>query len=105
MTVNGKCLTAKITECHKTGRECSLSDILEDQADPKYFLSETQVQAILSNSIIPSTRMTESTEMIESAPLSTPCNEEIGNHLSESQKPQNNDTPSQDHETQSTSPL
>jgi hypothetical protein len=40
MTVNGKCLTAKISESHRTGKECSLSDILEEQVDQKYFLSE-----------------------------------------------------------------
>jgi hypothetical protein len=40
MTVNGKCLTARISESHKTGKECSLSDILEEQVDQKYFLSE-----------------------------------------------------------------
>ena len=43
MTVNGKCLTAKITECHKIGNECSLSDILEEQPDQKYFLSDKQI--------------------------------------------------------------
>jgi len=46
MTVNGKCLTARITECHKTGSESSLSDILEDQPDPKYFLSLEQTQKL-----------------------------------------------------------
>jgi hypothetical protein len=40
MTVNGKCLTARISESHRTGKECSLSDILEEQVDQKYFLSE-----------------------------------------------------------------
>jgi len=48
MTVNGKCLTAKITESHRTGKECSLSDILEEQVDPKYFLSETIQKRLLS---------------------------------------------------------
>ncbi len=40
MTSNGKCLIARISESHKTGKECSLSDILEEHPDPKYFLSE-----------------------------------------------------------------
>ena len=48
MTVNGKCLTAKITECHRTGSECSLSDILEEQPDQKYFLSQTAQDKLLS---------------------------------------------------------
>ena len=46
MTVNGKCLTAKITECHRTGSECSLSDILEEQPDQKYFLSDLAMKNI-----------------------------------------------------------
>jgi hypothetical protein len=48
MTVNGKCLTARISESPKTGKECSLSDILEEQVDQKYFLSEEQTAKILS---------------------------------------------------------
>ena len=47
MTVNGKCLTAKITESPRTGNECSLSDILEEHPDQKYFLSEEQTKKIL----------------------------------------------------------
>ena len=47
MIVNGKLLTQKITEFHKTGNECSLSDILEDRPDPKYFLSEGQTKKLL----------------------------------------------------------
>ena len=46
MIVNGKCLTAKITECHRTGRESSLSDILEEHPDPKYFLSDLAMKNI-----------------------------------------------------------
>ena len=48
ITVNGKCLTARISESHKTGKECSLSDILEEQVDEKYFLSEKVVKRLLS---------------------------------------------------------
>ncbi len=36
---NGRYLTAKISEFHKTERGCSLSDILEENVDEKYFLS------------------------------------------------------------------
>lgn len=46
MTVNGRCLTARISVSHKTERGCSLSDILEDNPDQKYFLSERQTQHI-----------------------------------------------------------
>ena len=46
MTANGKCLTAKISGSHKTGKECSLSDILEEHPDQKYFLSEEAAQKI-----------------------------------------------------------
>jgi len=41
MTVNGKCLTANISAFPKIEKGCSLSDILEENPDPKYFLSET----------------------------------------------------------------
>src|SRR3990167_9455525 len=47
-TSNGKCLTARITESPRTGSACSLSDILEEHPDPKYFLSESVTQSILS---------------------------------------------------------
>ena len=50
MTANGKCLTAKISQCHKTENECSLSDILEERVDQKYFLSEEATQTILKKS-------------------------------------------------------
>jgi len=40
MTSNGKCLTARISVSPRTENGCSLSDILEEQVDPKYFLSE-----------------------------------------------------------------
>ena len=49
MTSNGKCLTAKITEYHKTGNECSLSDILEEQVDQKYFLSSERMKILMRN--------------------------------------------------------
>lgn len=47
MTVNGSCLTAKISESRNTEKGYSLSDILEDSPDPKYSLSEEQVEAMM----------------------------------------------------------
>lgn len=47
-TANGRCLTARISASLKTAKGSSLSDILETNPDPKYFLSERQVQAILN---------------------------------------------------------
>ena len=47
-TANGKCLTARISESHKIEKECSLSDILEEQVDQKYFLSETIQKRLMS---------------------------------------------------------
>jgi len=56
MTLNGKCLTLKISQQknaqhHKTESEFSLSHILEDQVDEKYFLSQEKVKApiLISN--------------------------------------------------------
>lgn len=43
MMLNGRCLTADISEYLKTESECSLLQILEANPDPKYFLS-AQVQ-------------------------------------------------------------
>ena len=48
MIANGKCLTARISESHRIGKECSLSDILEEQVDPKYFLSEKIQERLLN---------------------------------------------------------
>ena len=48
MAWNGRCVTANISEFHKIGRECSLSDILEESVDPKYFLSEHTVNRLLN---------------------------------------------------------
>ena len=47
-TANGKFLTARISESHRIGKECSLSDILEEQVDQKYFLSEKVQNKLLS---------------------------------------------------------
>ena len=46
MMSSGRCLTAKISESRRTGSECLLSDILEDNPDSKYFLSEKQTKYI-----------------------------------------------------------
>jgi DNA (cytosine-5)-methyltransferase 1 len=48
MTVNGSCLTAKISESHSIEKGFSLSDILEENPDQKYFLSESQVERMMS---------------------------------------------------------
>ena len=45
---NGKCSTQKTSEFHKTGNVCSLLDILEEQVDEKFFLSEEQTARILA---------------------------------------------------------
>jgi hypothetical protein len=47
MTVNGNCLTAKISESRNTEKGYSLSDILEESPDQKYSLSEEQVEAMM----------------------------------------------------------
>ena len=47
MMQNGRCSTPKILECHKTGRDVSLSDILEGEAPQKYFLSKEQTEKIV----------------------------------------------------------
>ena len=44
MTCNGKCLTANTSKSRRIGSGCSLSDILEESPDPKYFLSEHQMK-------------------------------------------------------------
>ena len=47
MTVNGNCLTARISASHNTENEYSLSEILEENPDQKYFLSDEQVTEIM----------------------------------------------------------
>ena len=47
MTRNGKFLIQKSSECPTTGRGCSLSDILEEETEKKYFLSEEQLRKIM----------------------------------------------------------
>lgn len=45
---NGSCSTQKISVFPKTGKGCSLLDILEEQVDERYFLSEEQTARILA---------------------------------------------------------
>ena len=45
---NGKCLIARTSECRRIGSACSLSDILEESVDDKYFLSEQTTKRLLS---------------------------------------------------------
>lgn len=51
MMHNGNCLTLNILESRKTGKGCSLSDILEKQVDRKYFLSSGQTAKLLNKSL------------------------------------------------------
>ena len=47
---NGKCLTARISECRTIESECSLSDILMEKSEvsKKYFLSQQTIQRLMS---------------------------------------------------------
>lgn len=56
---NGRYLTARITESRKTGKGCSLSDILEDQVDERYFLSEAQTKKIMSQTFEQTKRLAQ----------------------------------------------
>ena len=47
MMQNGRCLTPKILEYHKTGSGALLSDILEAEVPQKYFLSKEQTEKIV----------------------------------------------------------
>lgn len=49
MMLNGKCLTAKISEFPKTENVCSLSDILEENVPQEYFLSQEKIQNFIIN--------------------------------------------------------
>ena len=44
---SGRCSTPKISECHKTEKGVSLSDILEGEVLQKYFLSKEQTKKIV----------------------------------------------------------
>ena len=48
MTSNGEYSTQSFSVSHRIGKECTLSDILEDTVDAKYFLSDTAVKALTS---------------------------------------------------------
>ena len=47
MMQNGRFSTPKISECHKTGKDVLLSDILEREVHQKYFLSKEQTEKIV----------------------------------------------------------
>lgn len=49
---NGKCTIPKIMECHKIEKECTLLDILENDAPAGFYLSSEKVQRLLSKSAI-----------------------------------------------------
>ena len=61
---HGRFLTARILESPNPERECILSDILEDDAPAKYFLSEKQMQRLLCK-LSPDEKETESTPQAE----------------------------------------
>ena len=46
--LNGVCLTLKTMEFPKTGKECSLVDILEEEVDERYFLSQKATERLMS---------------------------------------------------------
>jgi len=48
--LNGRYLILKTSEFHRTGNECSLSDILESEVEDKYFLSETKTKSLVLKS-------------------------------------------------------
>lgn len=54
---NGLISTANITEYPKTGKECTLSDILEPKVSVKYFLSAEQMEKIVFQSTSSDTEM------------------------------------------------
>ena len=45
---NGRCLTVKTSESPRIGRECSLSEILEEHVNQKYFLSEKMTKYLVT---------------------------------------------------------
>ena len=47
MMQNGRCSTPKISECHRTGKDVLLSDILEGEVPQKCFLSKEQTEKIV----------------------------------------------------------
>ena len=70
---HGKSLTARISVSPNPESACILSDILEKDVPEKYYLSQTQMQRLLSNSLeaqraIGSTRTRESALLSQAAP-------------------------------------
>lgn len=70
---HGKSLTARISVSPNPESACILSDILEKDVPEKYFLSQTQMQRLLSNSLeaqkaIGSTRTRESALLSQAVP-------------------------------------
>lgn len=43
---NGLCVTVRTSVSHRIERGCSLSEVLEENPDPKYYLSEAQMRTI-----------------------------------------------------------
>ena len=70
---HGKSLTARISVSPNPESACILSDILENDVPEKYYLSQTQMQRLLSNSLeaqraIGSIRTRESALLSQAAP-------------------------------------
>lgn len=60
----------KTSEFHKTESVCSLSDILEDEVDERYFLSQQTIDRLISykdSFLIPSLQEMEKTTQQESS--------------------------------------
>jgi len=47
ITLNGRYLIARTTECHKTENEYSLKDILEESVEKKYYIKEEVAKRIM----------------------------------------------------------
>ena len=60
-----RCLTARISVFPNPGRECILSDILETNVPDKYYLSQSQMEKILSKAY-PENKAKGSTEQTDS---------------------------------------
>lgn len=52
MISNGNCSTQKTSDYRRTGSECTLSDILEQRVESKYFLSLEQMKKIIFTSTL-----------------------------------------------------
>ena len=63
MMSSGKCLTARISPSRRTGNEFSLSQILEKNPGPKYYLSEKQVKSLTTG--IQESKLLEESKLLQ----------------------------------------